>query len=69
VSIWGWLGSALLPAIGAVVFWLLRDRPLPGETGPLGFSPPVRRRFYIGFSVTFAVMAVATVVAGVVTAS
>ena len=51
--------TAAMSALAAVGAWWLRDRPLPGETGPLGFSPPVRRRFYVGFAVFFVIGAVA----------
>jgi len=58
--------TAAMAALGAVGAWWLRDRPLPGETGRFGFTPKVRRRWYIAFAIFFAAGAVAQLVMGLV---
>jgi hypothetical protein len=63
---WIWWLLTAMGVAATLIFAHLIDRPLPGETGSIGFTPTTRRRWYIGFTVVMGVFTLGFFVAAVI---
>jgi hypothetical protein len=64
-----WIGGSVFCLFLAVVSWMGRDRPFPGEGWP--FQPwtgDLRRQIYLGFTGVFSICGLAAIVTGIVAA-